>query len=775
MWDIETDGLLKELTRVHVLAIRDLDSRETFRFRRNDVEDTILDGIQMLNEAALLVSHNGIGFDNYALWKVYGDAFAPTGQMRDTLIMSRMLFSDEKDRDFRRWKRGELDGKLIGSHTLEAWGMRLGFPKDEYSARMKERCKVWWDEDAERFAALTPDDLQVFADEGYPHGLVDGQEPLAVQFKDLKAYTSWATWAYWTQEMEDYGAQDLDPTEALWRKIELVEWSEDAIVLEHMICDLMARVEQNGINFDIEGARVLEGLLRTEHDTKAAVAYEHFGKWLTAAKWHRDAPREEYGEDETRKIWGQVVVPKRSMKFKDPISKGGDKTEGCAYCPIVLKEFNPNSRPMIIDRLKVIYQWEPQEFTEKNNPVVNDEVLRDLGHTIPICTELAEIFYYKKRLGQLADGAESWITNCGADGRIHPRINPGGTVTNRASHSKPNIAQVPRVVFKKLLQWEEKGVEVRQGLDGKFIYGVTKIVDGVEVFDQNLTPLLDPDGHQFVGVPTVDKNTGEYVRDSEGKVKTKASLMKGRLGDHGWDCRRLFVAPPGWLLMGADQQGIELRALAHAMWEFDDGAYATILLEADIHDAHTAALELDSRDKAKTFIYALLYGAADFKLGTVIDPTLANNVNAATAAGARARDRLMHRFPALKMLTKAVQRSAKQGYVHGLDGRRLFTRSKHAALNTLLQGMGATLAKIWCVSFEAFMEDEGFVHGWDGDFVIVAWIHDELQVCVRDDERVKAAAERLITEAATYAGERVGFRLPVEINVKFGVNWSDTH
>jgi DNA polymerase I-like protein with 3'-5' exonuclease and polymerase domains len=750
LYDIETNGLLRELDRVHVLAIRDIDSRETFRFRHNDEEHSIPEGLKMLNEAGLIVGHNIIGFDNYALWKVYGDLFAPTGTMRDTLIMARMMFSDEKERDFRRWKRGELDGKLIGSHTLEAWGMRLGFPKDEYSARMKVRAAEWWEAD--------------------PNWAND--------FKDLKAFTSWATWAEWSQEMEDYGCQDLDPTEALWRKIELVDWSEDATILEHMICDLMARVEQNGIYFDRDEAHLLEGLLREEHDTKADIAHEHFGTWLTAAKWHRDAPRPEFGEDDSRKMWGQVQIPKRSMKFKDPIAKGGDKTEGCAYCPIVLKDFNPNSRPMIIDRLKSIYLWEPQEFTEKNNPVVNDEVLRDLGHTIPICTELAEIFYYKKRLGQLADGAESWIGNCQPDGRIHPRINPGGTVTNRASHSKPNIAQVPRVVFKKLLQWMESDVVARKGIDGKLIYGrISADSSGREVFDQTgLTPMLDPDGVQFVGVPVVNKTTGEYDRDDEGKIKTRATLMKGRAGDHGWDCRRLFVSPPGWLLMGADQQGIELRALADAMWEFDNGVYAKLLLEADVHDAHQAALELDSRDTAKTWIYAFLYGAGDFKLGTIIDPTLANNVAACTALGAKSRERLMSRFPALKLLIKSVQKSARQGFVTALDGRRLMTRSKHAALNTLLQGMGATLAKIWAVSFESFMEEAGFVHGWNGDFVIVAWIHDELQICVRDDPRVMAAAERYVEEAATYAGERVGFRLPVEIGKpKFGRNWSETH
>ncbi|AXQ69766.1 DNA polymerase I [Caulobacter phage CcrSC] len=750
IWDIETDGLLHELTRVHVLTIRDIDTRQTFVFRRNDVMDNIRDGLKMLNEADLIVGHNIIGFDNYALWKVYGDEYNPQGTMRDTLIMSRMLYSQIKDDDFRLWKRGTLPGEYIGSHTLGAWGARLGFPKDDYAARRKTEATENW---------------QTI------WGLPD-------QFNnDLKAYIHWYTWANWNQDMEDYGIQDLDPTEALWLKMEKVEWSEDATILEHMICDLMARVEQNGINFDRTLALQMEAELRAEYDAKTKEAIQHFGKWFTATKWRKgEPPRPEFGEDDSRLNWGEVTVPKRSIKFKDPMSKGGDKTEGCAYCPIVLKEFNPNSRPMIVNRLETIYEWVPERFTEKNTPIVDDEVLRNLGLTIPICVELAEIFYYKKRLGQLADGAESWLHNCDAEGRIHARINPGGTVTNRASHSKPNIAQVPRVVYKKLKQWVEKDVTYRW-IGGKIAYGVVKTDKrtGEEYFDQNLTPLLDPNGEQFVGVPVVDKETGQYVLDRDGTIKTKPTLLKGRAGDHGWDSRNLFMVPEGWVMMGADQKGIELRALAHFMWEFDDGEYAQILLEADIHDAHTAAMGLDSRDKAKTFIYAMIYGAQDFKLGVTIDPTLENYPTKAKALGAQMRERLMSRYPALRKLIKSVQRTAKKGYVEALDGRQLFVRAKHSALNTLLQGAGATLAKIWCVSFESFMEEAGFKHGWDGDFVILAWIHDELQVAVRDDPAVKMAAERYITEAATYSGERVNFRLPVEIDVKWGTRWSHTH
>jgi hypothetical protein len=97
------------------------------------------------------------------------------------------------------------------------------------------------------------------------------------------------------------------------------------------------------------------------------------------------------------------------------------------------------------------------------------------------------------------------------------------------------------------------------------------------------------------------------------------------------------------------------------------------------------------------------------------------------------RRRLMTRIPALGMVVKNIQRQAKSGMLEALDGRKLFVRAQHAALNTLLQGAGATIAKQWCVNFHEYCLEDGLVHGWDGDFVILAWIHDELQVAVRDD------------------------------------------
>lgn len=726
--DIETDGLLLELTRIHLIGLRDIDTRETFIFRRNRKEDNILDGVRMLNEAELIVGHNWVGFDDKAIAKVYPDDYAPTGKVRDTMVMARMIFADIKEDDFRMWNRGVLPGEYIGSHELGAWGMRLGLPKDDYAKRRKEMAAQNWDDD--------PALAEEWGD-------------------DFDAYAHFITWGRWNQDMEDYLWTDLDATEGLWLKVDGRDWSETATVLEHRVHAMMEEVQANGFPFDREGGRALEADLEAAHAEKSAVAVEHFGSWWVPSRWlevngkkatkYTDPedgkekgdmpsfqPREAFGEDDERNFWGEVKVPSRSIKYKDPMKAGGDKTEGAPYCPIKLVTFNPNSRPQIINRLQKVYNWEPQpdQLTEKGNPSVSDEILRDLAAGgIAIAEELAEIFYYGKRLGQLANGPQAWLKVCekwDGDGRIHCRHNVGGTVTNRASHSNPNIAQVPRVVFKK-------------------------------------PKLLGPDG-----LPILDEN-------GKPKLAEKKALMKGREGDHGWDCRNLFYVPDGWVLMGADQKGIELRCLGHYMAEFDNGDYGRLVVEADPHDLHQAAMELDSRDLAKTFIYAMIYGAQDYKLGTTIDPTLTTKPKAAKALGMEMRRRIMTRIPALGEVVKYVQREARRGYVEALDGRHLFVRAKHAALNTKLQGAAATIAKAWCVNFLDFCEDDGLVHGWDGDFAVLAWVHDEMQVAVRDDDRIKEICRRNIVEAAAAAGDRFDFRLPVDIDVKWGRTWAETH
>lgn len=243
-------------------------------------------------------------------------------------------------------------------------------------------------------------------------------------------------------------------------------------------------------------------------------------------------------------------------------------------------------------------------------------------------------------------------------------------------------------------------------------------------------------------------------------------------GTYGPDCRALFHADrPGWVMVGADASGLELRMLAHYLARHDGGAYVKELLEGDIHTANQKAAGLATRDNAKTFIYAFLYGAGDMKLGSIVEPTASPARQ--TAVGKKLKSRFFSALPAVKLLLDDVQTAvAQRPYLYGLDRRILHVRSKHSALNTLLQSAGAVLVKLATVIFHAEAERR---HGWrqGRDYIQVLHVHDEAQFqCPASHAETLG---KLFVEAIELAGRHFGLRCPTTGEYKIGANWAETH
>tara|TARA_R110002072_G_scaffold97627_3_gene214660 strand:+ start:32 stop:760 length:729 start_codon:yes stop_codon:yes gene_type:complete len=225
---------------------------------------------------------------------------------------------------------------------------------------------------------------------------------------------------------------------------------------------------------------------------------------------------------------------------------------------------------------------------------------------------------------------------------------------------------------------------------------------------------------------------------------------------YGEECRACWTVPENYRLVGIDASGLELRMLAHHL---NDEGYINEILNGDIHTANQNLAGLKSRDQAKTFIYALLYGAGDAKLGAV--------AGRGRAHGKGLRQRFFDGLPSFKALTDRVQREAKSGFVKGLDGRKLTVRSAHAALNTLLQGAGAIVMKKALM----ILNDMIIANSWDAKFV--ANVHDEWQIeCHRDDA---VAVGKAGIEAIIQAGIELNLNCPLDGDYKVGENWSETH
>jgi len=231
----------------------------------------------------------------------------------------------------------------------------------------------------------------------------------------------------------------------------------------------------------------------------------------------------------------------------------------------------------------------------------------------------------------------------------------------------------------------------------------------------------------------------------------------------GKECRQLFYAPEGFDLMGCDVSGLEARVIAHYLARYDGGVFAKTLLEGDIHTDNQKAVGLSTRDEAKTFLYAICYGAGNAKLGQI--------VGKGPQEGQKLKDKFFKQLPAFKKFRDDVMKKAETGYLRGLDGRRVPVRSTHSALNTLCQSAGAIICKRWVVEFHRIMKREGYIEGTD--YQQVAFVHDEIQVLTKKglgDDIGKTAVR-----AIELSGNWYGLRLPLTGEYKIGRNWAETH
>lgn len=572
-FDIESNGLLRETTEIHCIVLKDIDTGEVHT-------KPVLDAIDLLEKAELIVGHNIVKFDIPVLRKLHG--FVTKATIFDTLIATRLVYPDIAGQDF---ATQNFPRDCIGRHSLRAWGYRIGNYKGDY-------------------------------DGGFTH---------------------------FTKEMLDYCVQDVEVTYALWLRIQQKGYSEQAMQLEHEVVTAIHEQEQHGFTFNTKKAEELYTLLNTR-------LYEI---------------KEELQQVFPPKLERTPFTPKVNNKSRGYV-------KGVRTFKEKIIEFNPASRQHIAERLAELHNWKPSEYTADGKPKMDDAVLSNLPY--PEAKPLAEHFLLEKRIGQLATGKQAWM-KCETNGKIHGTCNTNSTVTARASHANPNLAQIPSV-----------------------------------------------------SVP------------------------------YGKECRSLFTVPKGYKLVGIDVSGLEVRMLAHYMARYDDGKYADVVLNGDIHTETQKLAGLDSRDLAKRFYYCFLYGGGVKKIAQVTGKTVHE--------ASKVKKRFLNNLPALNTLITNVQQAAARGYLIGLDKRNVKVRSPHAALNTLLQSGGAIICKQWLVEFNKVAIE------YD-DVQQVVWVHDEIQVECRKEQATEIG--ELAVDAIKRTGEHFNLRLPLTGEYKVGDNWSETH
>jgi DNA polymerase I-like protein with 3'-5' exonuclease and polymerase domains len=368
--------------------------------------------------------------------------------------------------------------------------------------------------------------------------------------------------------------------------------------------------------------------------------------------------------------------------------------------------------------------WVPEARTEKNKqPKIDDETLENIAALYPEFAGLSEHYVLGRRLGQLVNGKKSWMKSVRADGRIHSKVVHIGTPHSRAAHLEPNIAAVPN---------PKRGT--------KF----------------------------------------------------------------GTECRSLFKARDDWALVACDQATLQDRGFAHYLADHDGGAYGREFLAGmDTHWRTATALGLVNhernkenkcdtviREGSKSFRYGFLYGAGAPRAGTIV----ANIIRAAhridpssdlpkrffggqthpkestlQRVGKQARDKFEAATPGLRQLRTKVQNFAQRhGWLPGLDGRRVPVSAQYTALNYIITASEAIICKRWLVrTYDELCEK--FRYGWDGDFVITLWVHDEIVVACKPEIAEQIGA--IMVANAKEPGDFYRFKVPLDADYKIATNW----
>jgi DNA polymerase I-like protein with 3'-5' exonuclease and polymerase domains len=262
---------------------------------------------------------------------------------------------------------------------------------------------------------------------------------------------------------------------------------------------------------------------------------------------------------------------------------------------------------------------------------------------------------------------------------------------------------------------------------------------------------VQDDGRVHGRVTSNGAVTGRMTHQTPNMAQVPAGYSQ-----YGSECRQCWTVPTGKKLVGFDASGLELRMLAHYM---DDEEFTNVLLTEDVHTRNQMAAGLDTRPQAKTFIYAFLYGAGDAKIGSIVGGTASH--------GRKLKQRFLSNTPALESLRERVGGASQRGHLVGLDGRKLWVRSEHSALNTLLQAAGAIVMK------KALVILDDYATQWNIDYKFVGNIHDEVQTEVAAEQAEKFGY--LAVECLKAAGLYYKLRCPLDGVYQIGDTWAETH
>lgn len=521
-----------------------------------------------------------------------------------------------------------------------------------------------------------------------------------------------------------------------------VDWRQ-AILVESKVANIMATQERHGVWFDTQRAKWYIHTLTERILAIDRVAVPMMPKMLDVGtpinkpfkksgqpsvileKWLESNPGVSVGGPFTRVEFNDFDLGKVGL-FKDWMLNNGWipdswNTKNLTLHPATKKRFTPEEQARVLNGyIKDLLETPSGKLRIgllgiKRGSSIGDVKLlllkRKIVPTTPkitessldtIKTDLGSMVMERMVLSHRRSLLEGLVEIVRPDHRLSARANPCATPTARMRHS-----------------------------------GVVNIPAARSIFGKQIRGL-------FQGTPIEDLPRFTY------KFKTKRRTYKRSIKG-----RMVFV--------GYDGAGLELRMLAHYI---NDPDFTKEVVDGDIHTKNQMAAGLPTRDDAKTFIYAFIYGAGDGKLGLIIGGT--------SKDGAAIRDQFLRANPKLAKLIETVRAQAERGFLIGLDGRKLWMRRNefndvmvHKALNTLLQAAGAIVMKYAMVWLDEEVKALG-LRAWK-----VVDMHDEGQWECHPEDVDKLC--ELMNNCVKKAGEYLGLNCPLASDSIVGANWYETH
>ena len=252
VYDIETNGLLPTLDTIHCIVAKDIDTQEVFVF--SPFHKTIQEGIDLLEASTQVIGFNSVDFDNEACRKLYPVKFPdriPWQENLDLMLLARLRTPDTFGQDY---NNSNFPRNLLGRHSLEAWGHRLGVYKG--------------------------------------------------------AYGKTTDWSVCTPEMVEYCIQDVEVTYALYKYLRPNDYSSEAIQIEHDVRRYASWQEREGVPFDTDAARKLYKSIKSEYDSKWESVKHMFPDKVIETSWIPKVNSTKFGYKK-----GEVTIKKEVIHF----------------------------------------------------------------------------------------------------------------------------------------------------------------------------------------------------------------------------------------------------------------------------------------------------------------------------------------------------------------------------------------------------------------------------------------------------------------------------